>query len=112
MMKIVKLFLIFLSAAVISGLLTSLLIIPIPFICVIPMLLAFPLLKIYPELGETSHLIEVHFAWVTIKDNQALIMFFGYFFVVTACICYMITLIVRPKSVKDLGMEKDSDETP
>ena len=72
--------------------------IALPFVCVIPCLLAFPLIAIWPELGTTGELVEVGFLWVTIKQAWIWPVFFAYFFVITflpLCILFFFAYRLR-----------------
>jgi hypothetical protein len=72
--------------------------IAVPFVGVIPYLLAIPLHAIWPELSSTGELVEYGFLWVTIKQDWLWPVFFAYFFVITflpPCIVFFIAYRLR-----------------
>jgi len=82
------------GSVVVSGILTML--IAVPFVCVIPCLLTFPLSYIWPELSSTGDLIEVGFLWVTIRQAWLWPVFFAYFLLVTSLpLCVLLFCVDR-----------------
>ncbi len=78
---IVGLIVCFLISLFVSAFLTAL--IAVPVIGLVPLLLAFPLYWVLPELQSSGQLVEYGFMWVTIKQAWVWLVFFTYFFVVT-----------------------------
>ena len=53
----------------------------LPFIGLIPMILAIPVIWVFPQVATTGSHVEYGFAWVIFKTHLPWVIYFGYYFV-------------------------------
>lgn len=74
----------------------------VPLLGLILALLAFPLMSVFPELGQTGQHVEIGFAWIQLKSVAAWVAFLVYFSVLFGGV-FGLSGVVRKKLARLSG---------